>query len=310
MGGYCRWRLQPSAGMLVRTALAVFSLCCVALRIGPAGAQQSFDADCRQIGGDARRLECDFWFQTLDKSDVRSVTARIVGGQALQPASFELYPRAGETSAFLILVDTSNRHRELTVRANADDIRKMLLLSMGNAQNRFGIFTFDETFREEVPLGPADRPILRTKLDDLHARGMASPIYRSAIDAIRKLVAYQAKRRALVLFSDGRAEDRNYTLENVITEARQNNVVIYGFGIAERPADTPYLQSLTRLAEATHGLSAQTVATTSRNFPDDALQKPFRQLNNGIKVTVDLAPVDNGQTVEIALATRNNRESP
>jgi hypothetical protein len=82
------------------------------------------------------RLECDVRFQI--PKDVSSVVATVSGSDTTLPQPvFERYPKAGDTSAFLFLVDTSNRTRSGTISANGEDITR--ILRRAEAQDRFGL---------------------------------------------------------------------------------------------------------------------------------------------------------------------------
>ncbi len=92
------------------------------------------------------------------------------------------------------------------------------------------------------------------------------------------------------------------TVDDVIREARQKNVVIYTFGVAERPSDMPALQGLIRLAEETNGRYFQADLST-RHFSEQALANVLDHIDNGGKLTVDLKNVGSGQTVDLTFNT-------
>ena len=86
------------------------------------------------------------------------------------------------------------------------------------------------------------------RLKAVQAVGMATELYRDTIEAIKVLEKTTAGRKAVILFSDGKAEDTTFTLEQTLAAARQANVAVCGLGYAEKPSGTIYLQSMRRLA--------------------------------------------------------------
>lgn len=296
----------------VRSAICVLStvaaVCCMSIWMALSAAAQAPDTDCKQTGPGNMRLECDVRFQI--PKDVSSVVATVSGSETtLPPPVFERYPKAGDTSAFLFLVDTSNRARSGTISANGEDITR--ILRRAEAQDRFGLATLpgsgtgtEASLSVRAALGADPRNIER-ELSEMKANGQASPIYRSSIEGIRLLKSFPASRRALLLFSDGKSEDQSYTVADVIDEARKQNVAIYTFGIAERPADLPLLQPLIRLAEETGGRYFQ-ADPANRHFAGPTLDSVLKHVDNGGKVAVDLSGMKSDQTVQLAFHTGEN----
>ncbi|MEI6704166.1 MAG: VWA domain-containing protein, partial [Deltaproteobacteria bacterium] len=119
-------------------------------------------------------------------------------------------------SAMLILVDTSvgtsKLPRTTTIELNKQAIADILNRSRPN--NLIGLSTFANDLVELTPVGAPAADTLAA-LSKLKADGMGTRIYRRAMDAIEKLSAVKADRKALVIFSDGKDEDTGYTLANV-----------------------------------------------------------------------------------------------
>jgi hypothetical protein len=186
-----RTELLPLA---VRTAAGVLStvaaVCCMSMWMALPAAAQAPEVDCKQTGPGNMRLECDVRFQM--PREVGSVVATVPGSDtALPQPGFERYPKAGDISAFLFVVDTSNRARSGTISANGEDITR--ILRKAEAQDRFGLATLpgngtgsEASLSVRAALGADPRNIER-ELSEMKANGLASPIYRSSIEGIRML---------------------------------------------------------------------------------------------------------------------------
>ena len=241
---------------------------------------------CQQFG--LERLDCNYQF--LRPSRVVAISAAL-GNQELPPPSFEKREPSEGISAILMLIDTSDPAREDAVArivAHAKGI-----LSKGLDQHQFGLATFDSELRMVKPLGsrPED---LKTALDNIHAEGKTTELYRSALDAVRILTAYPADRRALFLFSDGQAEDHAYFHRDVVRAALDGGVAIYGIGYARSVSLSVALQSLRRLADETGGRFV--VADSQINLPAQFSSRPFESLDSGGTLSVDITGVDPGIT--------------
>jgi hypothetical protein len=133
------------------------------------------------------------------------------------------------------------------------------------------------------------------------AGGLATELYRSAIEAIAILEKQPVERRALVLLSDGKAEDTTYTVEKVVEAAGKANVVILAVGYAETSQAAVHLQSLRRLAGETGGLFAAADART-RLVPAEFLPKVHALLRSGGFAQVDLAENKTAKEVKLTVS--------
>lgn len=93
-----------------------------------------------------------------------------------------------------------------------------------------------------------------TRLDEnrlltLKATGKRTELYRLALKGAEWLISNKARRPTLVIFSDGRYEDTGYNIKDVISHARNNNIVIHSVGYH----DSVHLQSLRRMSQETGG---------------------------------------------------------
>ena len=226
-------------------------------------------------------LELDFQFSP--PLEVTGATM-LINGRALPASVIVPYPSPADISAVLFLVDTSDPARQRVVERNLHDIEAMM--DKGSAHHRFGLAGFDRELSVFAPLGSAPADIMAAARS-LRAKGRITQLYLSAIQAIDVLKAYPASRRALVIFSDGTAEDPNHTLEQVLDQANAAGVMIYGLGYARTVGRSLGLQSLRLMASATDGAYAEAVGKA--DLPKSFLADPFRVLDNGGRAIFDLS---------------------
>lgn len=227
-------------------------------------------------------LECDY--RLVNPAPVDEISAGI-RDTALPPPAFEPYIEPPSASAVLILVDTSDPARQPVVEKKISHIAR--LLETGEAHHTFGLAAFDSEIRLLAPIGSSHDEI-NAAAAGLRAVGMTTELYRNTLQAVRILAKTAAERRALVLLSDGLAEDRAYYHDDVVRAARASGVVIYGLGYPRSVSLSVGLQSVRRLAEETGGPFVAT--DSSFNLPDAFFDKPFSVLDNGGRVVIDLEP--------------------
>lgn len=206
---------------------------------------------------------------------------------ALPAPTVTPYPAEGQTTAILFLVDTSDPARKKVVEAVARDITAMM--AHAKPFHRFGLATFDSaiTMRAEVGASPE---AMKRALASVKAAGQRTELFRRGAEAILKLAAVKATRRALFLFSDGRAEDdpKAYPLGYMTNTALTEDVRVYTFcytGVTPPPISC---QNLSRLAEETGGVYV--AASRALTLPADATTAPFAGIDNGGRAVFDLAP--------------------
>lgn len=204
-------------------------------------------------------------------------------GIPLQLLEESAFPGPGERAAALFLVDTSDPRRGPVVAANVRQIRG--LIEATGAHWDFGLAGFDKGMKLLAPLG-RERQELAAATDALQAEGLVTELYRSAIEAISELERVDAGRKALVILSDGLAEDVAYTLQDVVQAARAARVTIIGLGYARSEAQTVGLQTLRRLARETGGYFIE--ADRTFRLPEAFLEAPFDRLDRGGRFLLDL----------------------
>ncbi|MEM5495151.1 FHA domain-containing protein [Hoeflea sp. AS16] len=218
-------------------------------------------------------VACDFRFTEPQQLEELTLSAN---GQAIVGSSFSPYPGTGEKSAWLYLIDRSNPRRAATVQRNVDIAGQQLQTASGS--RLIGLATFANDI--EVVLEPASRhPNLDATLATVKADGAATELFANSLKAIDILKTVPADRKALVIMSDGKAEDTAYTRQDVVDAARSAGVIIIGLGFAESNSETPALQELRRLAEETGGYFDAVVG--SQAFASDFAGKLPRYLENG-----------------------------
>lgn len=249
------------------------------------------DIHCQQQEAKKSPLSCTF--RLSRPVDAPAITAS-TGTATLPVSAITPYPATDQTSVFLFLIDVSDPSRKATVEKNAQLIKK--LLEASKPHHRFGVAVFDSEMRVLAPLG-AERAALEAAIPKIVAGGMTTEFYRSIMDASRLLAKFEANRKALVVISDGMAEDRAYRHEDVIPLAQSAGVVIYGLGYAEKVAHTPSLQLLRRLADETGGPFA--TADIRKELPEELKHQFFDYLDNGGAFTVDLKDLTGKHNVTI-----------
>ena len=213
---------------------------------------------------------------------IDSVKATVDGQHA--PASDPRpYPSAGDVSAILFLVDTSDPARQKIVEQNGRDIAAMM--RRAGEYHQFGLAHFDRTMEILAPMG-ASAEALATAGGRLKAAGQITLLFQSIIEAIEAVAKYPARRRAVVVLSDGRPEDKDYTRDHVIESANKNGVAVFGLGYAMSVREERN-QKLRQMAKETGGTFAKT--DSALRLPPSFLADPFAALDAGAAVTVDLA---------------------
>ena len=210
------------------------------------------------------------------------------------------FPADGQTSAILFLVDVSDPKRANTIQVkNRQHIVEMLLKQ--NDYEKTGIAIFDSEITILSPIGSTQEENIKAT-NSIIAKGQATEFYKNLLFAIQVLKNTDATRKGLVLISDGKDEDRAYKSEEVIRAAKDANVVILGLGYAERSSDTPYLQTIKRLADSTNG---QFINVSSDKLPSDFLSSPFGFLEKGGRVIFDSAKFHGSNEVVLTLGLNN-----
>lgn len=216
---------------------------------------------------------------------VDNVSVYVAGNDTpISGTDFAEYDHEEKTSAWLFLVDRSDRRRRQTIKKIGATVVK--LGNNRSGKRKFAIGVFDNTLKILAEFSD-NKEEFDSQARKIAAGGDATELYRITKKAIEWLSEEQADRRALVIMSDGKAEDKGFRRSDVISAARKHGVVIYGVGYAERSRDTPDLQVLRRLADETQG--PYVVANRSTRELPKAFHDAFTQyLENGGEVTIPI----------------------
>lgn len=196
-------------------------------------------------------------------------------------SSFAAYPAAGESTALLMLVDVSDAKRKKAVSAAATLIEQVL--AEKQPHHSVAIAQFDSSLQLLSDFN-ADGSAQKEALKGIGPKGQATELYKSSLEAIAQLKKGHATRRVLVIFSDGKAEDKGYSHDDVIREALAAQVRIFTVGYPEAPSETPSLQTLERLAKDTNG-QHRVAATADKSVPNDTVAQILSFAEHGGEVT-------------------------
>jgi hypothetical protein len=187
------------------------------------------------------------------------------------------YPTENAITAILFLVDTSDPRRQKSIEKIVQNIEQFLVTA--KPHHRYGLATFDSKLRLIVEMG-ADSKAIREALGKVKATGLTTELYLNTKKAIEVLDEFVADRKAIFLISDGVAEDKAYGHEDVIRDATQKGIMIYGLGYARVISESPALQTLRRLSKETGGLYFE-ASLPDYSFPDNYIDSILNYLNGG-----------------------------
>ncbi|MBF0371791.1 MAG: FHA domain-containing protein [Alphaproteobacteria bacterium] len=275
----------------MKMALCLLTL--AALPGQPAHAADELRATCA-LSGNA--LGCGV--RPPGATAIKEVAAR-VGDRSL-PVTFT--PFDSKTAVFF-LVDVSDPARKSTVARNRQVIDGLIALT--GDKHQFGIARFAAELSVLAELGSSKEGLLQATAK-LQAEGVATEFTRSALALLQKIEGFEAARKVLVVFSDGKFEDTAYPLDEVIARAKSTGTIIVAFGYAEKPSETPALQNLRRLADETGGLFLG-ADTGSKDLPPDNAASFFATLGNGGALSADLSGLFGQQTVTLSMTLADGR---
>lgn len=228
-----------------------------------------------------KTLGCDL-ITSLDLSQA----ALRVESEGIELPLISRAPHPPGDIAALVLIDTSDPRRQAMLTRITTQLDR--LISSLPPPSRVGLARFDSTVELLVPIGDRDEALSRT-LTNLRATGMTTELYRAVRVAIRFLAAHAARRKLILLASDGLAEDRAYHHADVIGEAQRAGVAIIGLGFAKTPVTSVALQTLRRLSEDSGGVFVS--ADSKGRLPESVVTAPVRHFGSSELVAVDLDAV-------------------
>lgn len=247
---------------------------------------------------------CDY--RVTKALQVENVGVKLSGKSIqLKAESFLSYPAENQTTAILFLIDTSDPGRKDTIeRRIVSDLFDILSSPSAKRDHiKYSVSTFDTEIKIQSPFGASYSDTLNS-LANIKADGMATEFYKSILTSIKHLKATDATRKGLVIFSDGKDEDRAYKHEDVLKAAKEANVVIMGLGYAEKKADYPHLQTLQRLSDETYGLF---INVTDKSSFIKIIQEPFSFIEKGGRITIPSAGFYGNEIVTLELGIADGK---
>lgn len=203
------------------------------------------------------------------------------------------YPQAGQRTAIMILVDTSDAAQQPVNERNIGHIGS--LLDAASPHHDFGLATFDTNLFLLVPIG-SDRDEIRAAAGTLFAKGKTMELYRNVLDAVHLLGQNRAARKLLLIMSDGLAEDYAYHHSNVVALALEQKVIIASMGYPRSVAQSVALQTIRRLSDETGGVYVQ-ATHTDYSIPAEFFDNMLSALDSGGALEFDLSRLLNAQVV-------------
>lgn len=247
----------------------------LALTVHVSAADSDLFSTCALTGEPGESsIECNF--RSFEPKSVKRVEIEANGTQ-LTPVNYTAFEESDDKAAWLFLIDRSNPRRAKTVERSVELVKS--LYAQANAKNIMSIATFAGDL--QVLVSPGDPYAnVEERLKSVKADGAATAFYFTALQGIDILQKVDAERRALVIISDGKAEDTAYTHNDVVKRAKEAGVIIYGIGFSEKASETVELQQVERLASETGGPFASAVGNDE--LSPAAFLTQFRQhLING-----------------------------
>lgn len=265
-----------------RFVLSITVIASFAFVMPSASQEMQMQCDASKATG-KNEIICDFKFSQPQPLEELVFTAN---EKVLDGAVFTPYSGTGSTSAMLFLIDTSNPKRSATVKRNIKIVRDQLRFS--SASRLVGLATFASNL--ELIFKPEEsHNSVESKLSNIVANGAATEFFSNSLEGIKILKDVKADRRALIIMSDGKAEDTAYNRLDVVTAAKEAGVTIIGLGFAETQSETPSLQEIQRLAEDTGGHFVSVVA--AQPFPEDFLINLPKYIENGGSIKAPLQDI-------------------
>lgn len=272
-GGLGRW----ARGGVVALSIAAWAASCGANTLS-----EPVALSCTQQ--QPLSLHCQYRF--LDGGTLEAAQAQW-HGYSLAATLLGPYPQATDSTALLVLVDTSDPARAAAIHAAIKHSEAVFAAAPAHVQ--LGLSRFDTDLHTLAPIG-ADRASLHAAAAALAAEGHTTELYRNVGAALRVLAKSSATRKVLLLLSDGLAEDLAYHHDDVIAVARAENIIIDTIGYPRSVAQSVALQTLRRLSEDSggHFLASRWPAF---ELPAGAVARMFERLDSGGHLRFDLAPL-------------------
>jgi hypothetical protein len=193
------------------------------------------------------KIQCQI--RTDNGTALVGASASLHGGQRLK-GTLERYSAEKYASAwYFILQDTGVTAAQLATMTNA--VRNLVSFE---GKSCVAVATYSDVLLQRAQCGARKDQVERVLSEIQSTPPTKKPpaLYKSARDALVRLNAVQADRRALVILSNGANADTTVSEANVLSLAREKNIVIFALAFGDKIAGRP--PNLWRLAEKTFGV--------------------------------------------------------
>jgi hypothetical protein len=215
----------------------------------------------------------------------------LVGTQGYDPFNYKL-----RTPVYLILVQRNAHPKDA-----ASEIEKIVKIE---GKRSFGVAAFGERFEESAKLGSTEAEIKKALGKIKFDKAARTTLYASIREAVQKLAAFPADRKALVVVSDGRSVQDSYAEKDAIDEARKNNVAIFSIAMTSTSDNSANLVALRKLAEDTDGIFIDAGSSPPHALPGDKATKFYDFLENGgaLRLKTTDVPQDSNLSIRANIA--------
>ena len=263
---------------------------------------EHMDIACAQ--NDALELNCSF--RLLGAGELSSVVAEL-NSAVVEGVLTDRYPAPEDTTAIMILVDTSDPARQPVIEKKKSHVGA--LLGEAGTHHAFGMATFDTDLYVLAPMGTSGAEIQQAA-NGLRATGKTTELYRNVREAVRMIGQSSASRKVLVIMSDGLAEDYAYHHDDVVSLAREHGVIINSIGYPRSVAKSVALQTIRRLSDETGGAYVQ-ANHVDYSIPQGFFKRMLVALDSGGKLAFDLSTLaaTGAGPVDLSLAFQTTEHS-
>ena len=164
-----------------------------------------------------------------------------------------LLPGSPHGVNFLLAIDTSGSVKGAPLKGIKKSAHDFVNL-MG-PKDLAGIITFDDSVRITGSF-TADKAVLHKKIDSLRPTGTRTVLYDALPEAIEMMKKKDGKTKFIVLFSDGKDEGSQTSLENAIAALSRSDISILAVGYTR--VEKKYLKIMSTIAVETGGIFVHT----------------------------------------------------
>ena len=173
----------------------------------------------------------------------------VQGQQIASCTGIRSFDHTGYGITTVVVLDASGAMH--TAPASAFESAIAILTRQARQQDRVALLTLAEDTRTELPFRSGSQPSAPKPLS-LRPRGKSTRLYDGLLDALALFPSAPARRRQLVILSDGRDQGSQHTLADVVLKASSLGVTVDAVGMAQGVDNA--LVNLQQLAVATGGV--------------------------------------------------------